>query len=140
MQEMWRAIGINVRIDFVESGKEIHKPGTQIYTWSNTYRIPDPTGSLLVLWGPDADTQITYKDFLAPAAFNQMGKTLYTATDPQERRVTFQKMLDIFEDEMPMTMLYNPVTAYGVRKGINWQPYAQYYMDFRPSNFSISAK
>lgn len=41
---------------------------------------------------------------------------------------------------MPMTMLYNPVTGYALKKGVNWPPYSQYYMDFRPSNLSISAK
>jgi len=46
-------------------------------------------------------------------------------------------MLDIFEDEMPMTMLYNPTTTYAVRQGIRWNPYSLYYMDFRPTNFAF---
>ena len=57
-----------------------------------------------------------------------------------KRRAAFAKLLVAFEDDMPMTMLYNPVTGYGVKKGINWTPYSQYYMDFRPSNFSLAAK
>ena len=54
--------------------------------------------------------------------------------------VFFAKLLTAFEDDMPMTMLYNPVTGYGLKKGIEWTPYSQYYMDFRPSNFSLAAK
>ena len=56
-----------------------------------------------------------------------------------KRRDMFARMLEIFQDEMVMTMLYNPLTTYAVRKNIEWEPYAQFYMDFRPSNFSIKS-
>jgi peptide/nickel transport system substrate-binding protein len=52
----------------------------------------------------------------------------------------YQRMLDLFEDEMPMTMLYNPVAAYGMKKDVRWNPYVQFYMDFRASNLSIGSR
>jgi peptide/nickel transport system substrate-binding protein len=140
LQEMWRAVGINVRIDFVDSFKEVRKPGVQMYAWSNTYRIPDPTGSLLILWGADSEVQKSQKIYTPNPQFNELARTLYTATDPAARRATYSKVLDIFEDDMPMTMLYNPVTGYAMKKKVNWQPYSQYYMDFRPSNFSFGSR
>ncbi|MBZ6078679.1 ABC transporter substrate-binding protein [Microvirga puerhi] len=140
IQEMWRELGVNIRIDFVESFKEVRKPGVQIFPWSNTYRIPDPTGALLVLWGPDSETQVGHKLYKSSDEFNALSKVLYVSADETERRNAFAKMLDIFEDDMPMTMLYNPVTAYVTKKNIRWEPYSQYYMDFRPSNFSIDRK
>ncbi len=140
MQEMWRAIGINVRIDYVDTFTDVRKAGVQIFPWSNTYRIPDPTGSLLVLWGPEADAQKSHNLYKANPEFNRLSKSLYTATDPAERRATYSKILDYFEDDMPMSMLYNPVTGYAMKKTVQWQPYSQYYMDFRPSNLSFGAK
>lgn len=140
MQESWRQLGINVRLDFVDSGKDQRKPGMQILTWSNTFRIPDPTGSLLVLWGPEADTQRGSKSYTANPEFNRLAGLLYRSADQAERREAFQTMLDLFEDDMPMIMLYNPVPGYGMKQGINFEPYAHYYMDFRPSNFSYGAK
>lgn len=140
IQEMWRELGVNIRIDFVESFKEVRKPGVQIFPWSNTYRIPDPTGALLVLWGADTETQTSHKLYKSSDEFNALSKVLYVSADEAERRKTFSKMLDLFEDDMPMTMLYNPVTAYVTKKNIHWEPYSQYYMDFRPSNFSIDRK
>jgi len=137
MQEMWRAVGINVRIDFVDSFKDVRKPGVQMFAWSNTYRIPDPTGSLLILWGADSEAQKSQKLYTANPQFNTLAKTLYTATDPAQRRATYTKVLDIFEDDMPMTMLYNPVTGYAMKKKVVWQPYSQYYMDLRPDNLSF---
>ena len=140
MQESWRQLGINVRLDFVDSGKEQRKPGMQIITWSNTFRIPDPTGSLLVLWGPEADTQKGLKSYNANPEFNRLASVLYRSDDQAERRQAFNTMLDLFEDDMPMTMLYNPVPAYGMKNNINFTPYPHYYMDFRPANFSVEAK
>jgi peptide/nickel transport system substrate-binding protein len=140
IQEMWRAIGVNIRIDFVDSFKEVRKAGVQIFPWSNTYRVPDPTGSLLVLWGPDTDTQKSHNLYKANPEFNVLAKTLSSETDSGKRKATYTRMLDLFEDDMAMTMLYNPVTGYAMKKTVQWQPYAQYYMDFRPSNLSFGSK
>jgi peptide/nickel transport system substrate-binding protein len=140
IQEMWRAVGINARIDFVESFKEVRKAGAQVFAWSNTYRVPDPSGAILSLWGPETDNQNAWKLYGASAAFNGLAKELNSETEESKRRAIFAKLLAAFEDDMPMTMLYNPVTGYALKKGVNWTPYSQYYMDFRPSNFSIGAK
>lgn len=140
LQEMWAKIGVKLRIDFVESFKDVRKAGMQIHAWSNTYRIPDPTGSFLVLWGHDADQQTTHKYFKAPDEFNALSRKLPTTIADEERKRIYQRMLDLFEDEMPMTMLYNPVAGYGMRKEVRWEPYTQFYMDFRASNFTIGSK
>ncbi|AWM85454.1 ABC transporter substrate-binding protein [Microvirga sp. 17 mud 1-3] len=140
IQEMWRDLGVNMRIDFVESFKDVRAKGVQIFPWSNTYRIPDPTGSLLVLWGPESDAQNSHKLYTANPEFNELSKALYTESDPAKRRTIYARMQDLFEDDMPMTMLYNPVTGYAMKKTVHWEPYAQYYMDFRPSNLSVGKK
>jgi len=137
IQEMWRAIGVNVRLDFVDNFTAVRNPGAQIFAWSNSYRLPDPTGGLLNLWGPDADTVVKHKYFKPSQAYTDLAQTVSQTTDAAERKAAFSKMLDIFEDEMPMTMLYNPTTTYAVRQGIRWNPYSLYYMDFRPTNFAF---
>lgn len=138
MQEMWRAVGINVRIDFIESFKELREKGVQAFAWSNTYRVPDPTGSILALWGPETQNQKSWKLYGASQAFNDAAAELTAETDMAKRRAAFAKLLVAFEDDMPMTMLYNPVTGYGMKSKVNWTPYSQYYMDFRPTNFSFA--
>ncbi len=140
LQEMWARIGVRVKIDYVETFKDVRRPGAQMYAWSNTHRIPDPTGSFLVLWGHASDVQVQYRYFRAPAEFNDLSRRLGTTLPAPERKAMYQRMLDIFEDEMPMTMLYNPVAAYGMSKDVRWTPYVQFYMDFRPSNFAIGSR
>ena len=135
--EMWRRIGINVRLELVKNWKEVRGPGVEIYAWSNTIRLPDPVGGLLVSWGRKSAIQNKYKFWAAPAEFNRLGVTVARSGDPRRRYAAFQRMLDIFEDEMPGTILYSPFTTYGVRRNIQWTPYPIYFMDFRPDAFSI---
>lgn len=138
IQEMWRAVGINVRIDFVESFKEVRAEGMQVHAWSNTYRIPDPTGSILPLYGPKTQIQDEYKHFIAPQEFNDLGTAVASTTDVAKRRADFQRMLDIFDEEMPITLLFNPVMAYAMKDTLQWQPYSQFYMDFGPGNLTVT--
>jgi len=135
--EMWRKIGFNAVLQLVESSKQKRAGDTAIYTWSNTFRLPDPTGAIHVLWGKRAPIQRKYNFWRSNKAYNEAEKTVLTSPDMKVRYENFQKMLDIFEDEMPMTMLYNPLITYGVRKNIQWTPYTIFYMDFRPDNLKI---
>jgi len=134
IQEMWRQVGINAKLDLVESFKAVRdkKVPPAVYLWSNTYRLPDPAGAINILWGPKAAIQKKYKYWKAPEAFNQAADTILTSGDMAERRRAFETMLNVIEDDMPMTILYNPLVSYGVKKNIVWQPYPIFYMDFRP--------
>ena len=69
--------------------------------------------------------------------FNKLANVVDTATDVKERHKAFQAMLDIFEDEMPMTILYNPLYSYASKKRVDWKPLPLFYMDFRPDVFRV---
>ena len=133
---MWKKIGFNAELQMVENFDQMRKPDAAVYAWSNSYRLPDPTGAIHVLWGPTSAIQKKYK-YWTSKEFNEASDIVLTSPDMKERYKNFQKMLDIFEDEMPMTMLYNPLETYGVRKKIDWKPYELYFMDFRPDNLKI---
>lgn len=139
IQEMWKAVGFNIKLEPVENFKAVRAKGVAIYPWSNTFRYPDPVGAIYLNWGPLAAVQRKHKLWAAPAEFNDGMKTLLGSADQAERRKVFQKTLDVFEDEMPGTLLYNPISTYGVRKGIDWTPYTLYYMDLRPDNLKVTA-
>ena len=133
-QEMWRQVGINVKLEMVESFKAVRdkKVPPAMYIWSNSYRLPDPAGSIIILWGPDSAGQKSYKYWQAPKVFNDAANVVLTSADMAERRKAFEIMLDSIEDDMPMTILYNPLASYGVSKKVEWMPYPLFYMDFRP--------
>jgi len=138
IQEMWRQVGINAKLDFVESFKAVRAEGAQIYAWSNSYRFPDPTGALLTLYGPNTAIVKKYGFFKPSEEYVRLADELLVTAEPAKRKEIFQRLLDIFEEDCPITMLYNPVTTIAMKKNVDWTPYALYFMDFRPSNFKIN--
>jgi len=135
--EMWKAAGINVKLDLVDNFKQVRAKGIEMHLWSNTYRLPDPSGAINILYGPGSGMQRSYKFWTAPEAFNAAAAIVDTSEDMQERAGAFRRMLDIFEEEMPITMLYNPLYTYATKKRLDWKPYPILYMDFRADVFRI---
>ncbi|MCZ6741889.1 MAG: oligopeptide ABC transporter substrate-binding protein, partial [Alphaproteobacteria bacterium] len=133
-------VGINAKIEVVENAKQKRSEDVAVYPWSNTYRLPDPAGAIWVLWGDKAPIQKRYKYWKAPKEFNSLGYKILGSGDMKERYKMFQRQLDIFEDEAPMTILYNPLETYAIRKGIEWTPYPLNFMDLRPDNLKITKK
>ncbi len=134
---MWKKVGINARLNIVEDTSAVPADQKMVRTWSNSTRYPDPSGALWNLWGPYFDVQRSGE--WSNVAFNELGAELDQTTDMKARYTVFQKMLDIWEDDAPGTILYQPLETYGVRKSLKWQPYTFYYMDLRPYNLQNTA-
>ena len=113
-----------------------------IRPWSNTHRMPDPLGSFVPQWGVDSwvqrNRQVEARSWQPPADFNKLQDVIVASTDWDERQDAYRKALDIWMDETPGTMLYNPLETYAMRKEITWKPYGLYYMDLRPYNLKIA--
>jgi peptide/nickel transport system substrate-binding protein len=131
---MWQEIGVNAVVEINDEGKS----GDErfVHTWSNSSILADPEGCLVRGWGPGSNTQAQYWD--APAEFNALAEQARTTLDPQVRYDCYQKMLDIWEDEAPGTVLYDPAEFYGVNTSVNWTPYPLYNMDLRAYNLSFN--
>lgn len=130
---MWQDVGINAEVriseDFLSGDERI------VHTGSNSSILADPDGVLWRAWGAGSSQQVNYWD--APAEFNELGEEARRTLDEQKRYDNYQRMLDIWEEEAPGTVLYDPVEFYGVNTSINWSPYSFYYMDFRAYNLSF---
>lgn len=135
--EMWKAVGVNAKLELVDNFNQVRAKGVEIYQWSNTYRLPDPAGAINILYGPQSSLQRKFKLWAAPAEFNEAAGVILESADMKERYEAFQRMLDVIEDEMPMTMLYNALYSYASKKSVDWKPYPLFYMDFRPDVFRI---
>jgi len=137
--EMWKAVGIDARLQVVESFAQMQARGQQVGNTSNSTRFPDPLGALWISWGPNSAFQrngwFAAED---AAAFNEAGRALEQATELSERRALFTRMLDAWEDACPGTILYQPFETYGVKRRVRWRPYSFFFMDLRPDNLSFS--
>lgn len=139
--EMWRAVGINAEVRVVSGPAELFglsadDPLAMVNSWSNSMRFADPAGGLWANWSPSGPPQASGY-WNAPEEFNRLGAESLQTTDPAVRRANYLRMLDIWEEEAPGATLYYSVEFYGIRDGVNWQPYSDFYMDLRPSNLSF---
>lgn len=134
--EQWKAVGINASLQVVENSTQMRGAGAQIFNWSNSTRLPDPLGAIWVAWGPAGEHQVA-KFWTSAAGFNKAGTALEAEVDPARRKALFTEMLDIWEDEAPATILYQPSEAYAIKKAIAWRPTTFYFMDLRPDNLSF---
>jgi peptide/nickel transport system substrate-binding protein len=144
MQQMWQSVGLNVKLEPVENWGQVNDPDAKvnIRPWSNTHRMPDPLGSFVPQWGANSwvqnNRQKETRSWDAPQEFNELQQTIVASTDWDARQQAYRDALDIWMDETPGTMLYNPLETYAMRDGVSWQPYGLYYMDLRPYNLEFA--
>lgn len=139
--EMWKAVGLNVELDVVESFSGLNMSALQVRTWSNSTRYPDPVGGLWNLWGPFGNPQRGSGSWAGTEnleRFNELGRIIESTVDIKTRQPAAFEMLEIWKTDAPGTILYQPLETYGVSKKISWQPYTFYYMDLRPYNLGFN--
>lgn len=137
IMSMWEEVGINVTLQNVENLEAVPPEKLSVRNWSNSTRYPDPVGAIWIAWGPGGNAQRVWKSWKAPARFNEVGTALQTEIDVAKRQALAKELLDIWEDEAPGSILFQPTEAYGVRKNVKWQPYTFYYMDLRNYNLDF---
>ncbi len=139
--EMWKAVGLNVELNVVESLTGLDLSTLQVRTWSNSTRYPDPVGGLWNLWGPFGGPQRGAGSWTGTEnleRFNELGRIIESTVDLETRQPAAFEMVELWETDAPGTILYQPLETYGVAKDVNWQPYTFYYMDLRPYNLSFN--
>jgi peptide/nickel transport system substrate-binding protein len=139
--EMWRSVGIDAEVRVVPGPEELFglphdDPFAMVNMWSNSMRFADPAGGLWATWNPNAPPQASGY-WRAPDEFNALGLEARSITDRDRRRRDYWRMLDIWEEEAPGTVLYYSVEFYGVREGVEWRPYSDFYIDLRPYNLAF---
>jgi len=137
--EMWKKVGLNAQIEVAEQAAlgKIDEAGQQhITNWSATSALGDPDGYLWRNWGPDNNFQ--KRGYWKPEEFNALGREARSILDQKRRYEMYQRMMDIFEEDAPGTVLYIPLESYGLKKGVDWNPYPIYYFDPRAYNLKLS--
>jgi len=140
MVEMWRAVGINVKIQMMENFAQIQtKPVRAIFDSSSTAIFPDhlahawrefsPQGTLpqVGIWKNDE--------------YFGLGAKLKGTADPLARRPIIRRMLDIItHDDPPCVVLSGSGQFYGKRKEIAWTAGQTLDMNFGPFNAAYAGR
>lgn len=133
--EMWKAVGLDVRLEVKENWTQILAPeGRGIRDWSNTLFWNDPVGVLARLYGPGTAPQVATKEW-ANEDFNAACVVMRESLDPAARLAAHRAAQDIYTTiDPPGTVLHDLAMFYGKKKSVGWTPYPIEYMDFRAAN------
>lgn len=136
MIEMWKQIGINVVPKIYAPGAGPKDPDSYIRNWSNGQWMTDAWATMVCEFGPKGQVQKRW-GWQAPAEFNELCVKVTQLPDGKERFDVYNRMRDIFEEEAPAVILYQPFDVYAARKDVNWKPISFEMMEFR-NNLSFS--
>jgi peptide/nickel transport system substrate-binding protein len=134
LQQMWKAVGLNVKLEMVETTDQALAEGQGITDISNGAYYFDQLGQLFRLYGTGG--LIPNRGQWSNRDFDHLGEVLL-GVDHEKRRAAAARMLDIYEEDPPGTYLHTLPMFYGKRKQIAWTPTDTAFMDFRPGNLGI---
>lgn len=130
MIEMWKAIGVNVVPAIYAPGAAPKDQDVWIRNWSNGMSLTDAYTTIVSEFGPGRGIQKRW-GWQAPAEFNELAAKVSELPDGPERFAAFNRMRDIFEEEAPAVILYQPFDVYAARKDVKWRPVSFETMEFR---------
>jgi peptide/nickel transport system substrate-binding protein len=137
--EMWQNVGINVKLQNVDSFPSNLKD-IMIRPWSNPMYYPDPMGAYDTHWSNSAWPY--RKNFFKPEnpRWNELYEKARFSTDVKERREVYAELLRIAEDEAGYILLYQPYEAFAMRSDIEWKTpttLRPYTLTFRADQIKI---
>jgi peptide/nickel transport system substrate-binding protein len=115
--DMWKDIGVNAKVVLVDSANWNFK---NVRSWSCAVRYGSLLGSIWIQFGPN--TTVQKKVWKSNSAFVEAGYKLQQAKTVEEQRAAQREMLNVLDDEMPVTYLYLPEVIWAKRtdEGIHW--------------------
>jgi len=144
--EMWKAVGLNVKIEVKENWSQILKNDEtrHLFNVSNTAYYGDPAGQLWRRLGVKSymrhENKYGGKEplYIFSEKFDNWGKTLETSTDVETRRKAARNLLQYVEFEDPAQInLHALAMFYGKRDEIVWTPFPDGSMDLSATTLSI---
>lgn len=115
LQAMWKAVGLNVKVEINENATQVFKDDDQrmIVDASFSAYYPDPLGQFWRRFGPNSSYSGSYWE--QDPELIKMGEDLTTSIDTKHRRDVFAKMLDRFARNPHGAILYTMAQFMGER-------------------------
>lgn len=135
MIEMWKAVGLNVQIEMLESFPQIYrKPVNAIFDSSSTAIFPDQLGQAWREFGPFG-TLPKQVGIWKNEEYFKLGAALKETVDVSARRTILRRMLQIVHvEDPPCVVLHVSGQFYGKRKEVPWIPGQTLDLNFGPFN------
>ncbi|SFZ85521.1 peptide/nickel transport system substrate-binding protein [Devosia enhydra] len=123
LAEQWRNLGINIRLNIVDSWPLAlkHPFGLLNMSMSTTFD-GTPTRSIWGFWGPDSAraTRADDRSWAPPAEFVALGEQYLAEPDVAKKVALFREMVAIWEREQPALMLWRSIVNWVVSNDYEW--------------------
>lgn len=142
LAEQWRALGINARLNVVDSWPlALQHPFGLLNMSMSTSFDGTPTRAIWGFWGPDSAraTRENDRSWSPPETFIEEGRAFIAATALEEKRAHFRRMVEIWEEEQPALMLWRSVANWVTDEDVNWTPINSEWMLLGPDYLSFAA-
>ena len=138
--EQWNAMGINARLNVVDSWPQALQHPFGLLNMSMTTTFDGtPTRAIWGFWGPDSARATREKDrsWSPPAAFVEIGKQYLAETDTVRKVELFRQMVDIWETEQPALILWRSVSNWAVSDTLKWTPVSSPWIMLGPNYVTV---
>ncbi|MDA9523402.1 oligopeptide ABC transpoter oligopeptide-binding protein [Bradyrhizobium sp. CCBAU 11434] len=138
MIEMWRAVGLNVKIQMMENFAQVQgQPVRAIFDTSNTALFLDHLGHPWREYGPSGSLPKSIGVWHNEEYFS-LGAKLQDTVQPDQRRPIIRRMLEIINEvDPPCVILHVSGQFYGKRRDVPWLPGLTLDLDFGPRNKAL---
>jgi peptide/nickel transport system substrate-binding protein len=139
IQEMWAAIGVNMRLD-VDDEWTGGDPTMNARNWSNPMYFADPFGSFGVMWAPGGPAESEGR-FSPDEDYAEVWDRFRFSEDVETRREAYAELMARIEQDPPFLVLYQPYESWGLRRNVEWKPlpgHIPYVLDFRAGSIALN--
>jgi peptide/nickel transport system substrate-binding protein len=133
VDEMWRKVGINSRLELIEISARAEKTRDRSFRglwWSDpASTVLDPDGMMYRLLGPGGT-----QDYWRHPEWVRLGEEARRSLDQELRLRSYRRMNEIALEHLPWIPIVQPRRLYGISNEIEFRPYGNGYVDVRREN------
>ncbi|MEQ3624800.1 MAG: ABC transporter substrate-binding protein [Celeribacter sp.] len=138
--EQWNAIGINAKLNVVDSWPQALQHPFGLLNMSMTTTFDGtPTRAIWGFWGPDSAraTRENDRSWSPPEEFVAIGEKYLAETDTAKKVELFRQMVDIWETEQPALILWRSVANWAISDALEWTPVASPWILLGPDYVKV---
>jgi peptide/nickel transport system substrate-binding protein len=132
----WQDVGINAKLEIVEAsvrGQKLRERTFKGLLWGEpASALGDPDGMMWRLLAPGASF-----DLWRHPRFDELGEAAHYSVDERFRGQAYKEMTQIFLEHLPWIPVIQHGHLYGLQRYVEWKPYSNQLIEFRPFNFKF---
>ncbi|MGH2383457.1 MAG: ABC transporter substrate-binding protein [Candidatus Limnocylindria bacterium] len=136
--QMWRDVGINARLELLETSVRTQKIGQRafqgLFTAAFSSYLQDPAGFMWRILQQDGPLNYGWVN----DEFQRLGLEAGSSTDPDLRTRNYRRMNEIVREEVPFIAVMEFYQFFGMKQYVNFKPGPNTILNFRRDNLNFT--